>query len=131
MIRHRGIWGALLVVVVGTTMSATAVAQPGSAGGAIGNDDKSVSGTRPATPERRSPVPPAKKKATSEPRPSTASRPHGYQPMGSGVISDGNCTCKTHCDQFARAGQLAGPKLAQCKSDCEQRYAGCNKGATR
>ena len=31
--------------------------------------------------------------------------------------------------QFAQAGQLSGPKLAQCKSDCEQKYAGCDKGA--
>ena len=55
----------------------------------------------------------------------------GYDAQGSGKISNGNCTCKSHCDQFAKAGQLAGPKLAQCKSDCEQKYAGCNKGSMR
>lgn len=54
-----------------------------------------------------------------------------YDPQGSGKISNGNCTCKSNCDQFAKAGQLAGLKLTQCKSDCEQKYAGCNKGAQR
>jgi hypothetical protein len=54
-----------------------------------------------------------------------------YDPQGSGKISNGNCTCKSNCDQFAKAGQLAGPQLAQCKSDCQQKYAGCNKGAQR
>ena len=54
-----------------------------------------------------------------------------YDAQGSGKISNGNCTCKSHCDQFAKAGQLAGDKLAQCKSDCQQKYAGCNKGSQR
>jgi hypothetical protein len=54
-----------------------------------------------------------------------------YDPQGSGKISNGDCTCKGTCNQFAKAGQLAGAKLAQCKSDCEQKYAGCNKGAQR
>ena len=54
-----------------------------------------------------------------------------YDPQGSGKISNGNCNCKIQCDQFAKAGQLAGPTLAQCKSNCEQKFAGCNKGAQR
>jgi hypothetical protein len=54
-----------------------------------------------------------------------------YDAQGSGKISNGNCTCKAYCNQFAKAGQLSGAKLAQCKSDCEQKYAGCNKGAQR
>jgi len=54
-----------------------------------------------------------------------------YDAQGSGKVSSGNCTCKIQCDQFAKSGQLAGPKLAQCKSDCQQQYAGCNKGAQR
>ena len=54
-----------------------------------------------------------------------------YDAQGSGKISNGNCTCKSSCDQFAKAGQLAGAKLAQCKSDCQQKYAGCNKGSQR
>ena len=54
-----------------------------------------------------------------------------YDPQGSGKISNGNCNCKSTCNQFAKTGQLAGTKLAQCKSDCEQKYAGCNKGAQR
>jgi hypothetical protein len=54
-----------------------------------------------------------------------------YDAQGSGKISNGNCTCKSNCDQFAKAGQLAGEKLAQCKSDCQQKYAGCNKGSQR
>jgi hypothetical protein len=60
-----------------------------------------------------------------------ASAAFAYDPQGSGKISNGNCTCKKRCDQFASAGQLAGGALAQCKSDCEQKYAGCNKGAQR
>ena len=54
-----------------------------------------------------------------------------YEAQGSGKISNGNCICKINCDRFAKAGQLPGPKLAQCKSDCQQKYAGCNKGAQR
>ena len=57
---------------------------------------------------------------------------YAFDPKGmSGRTSNGTCVCKTHCDQFAKAGQAAGPKLAQCKSDCEQKYSGCNKGAQR
>jgi hypothetical protein len=52
-----------------------------------------------------------------------------YDAQGSGKVSDGRCTCKIKCDQFAKAGQLAGAQ--QCKSTCEQNYAGCNKGAQR
>jgi hypothetical protein len=51
--------------------------------------------------------------------------------MGSGKVSDGNCTCKSICNKFAAAGQLSGAKIAQCKSDCEQKFPGCNKGALR
>jgi len=54
-----------------------------------------------------------------------------YDAQGSAKISNGNCTCKNNCDQFAKSGQLSGPKLAQCKSDCQQKYAGCNKGSQR
>ncbi len=52
-----------------------------------------------------------------------------YDPQGSGKISDGRCTCKIKCEQFAKAGQQAGAQ--QCRSACEQNYAGCNKGARR
>jgi hypothetical protein len=54
-----------------------------------------------------------------------------YDAMGSGKISNGSCECKRTCNQFAKAGQLPGEKLAQCKSDCQQKYAGCNKGSQR
>jgi hypothetical protein len=54
-----------------------------------------------------------------------------YDPAGSGKISNGNCVCKNQCDQFAKAGQLTPSKLAECKSNCQQKYAGCNKGAPR
>jgi len=60
-----------------------------------------------------------------------ASGAYAYEAQGSGKISNGNCTCKSQCDQFAKSGQLAGPKLARCKSDCEQKFAGCNKGSQR
>ena len=61
----------------------------------------------------------------------SSSTAFAYDPQGSEKISNGNCECKGRCNQFAKAGQLAGEKLAQCKSDCEQKYAGCNKGAQR
>jgi hypothetical protein len=60
-----------------------------------------------------------------------ASAALAYEANGSGIISDGNCACKVICDKFDKAGQLAGPQLAQCKSNCQQKYAGCNKGARR
>jgi uncharacterized caspase-like protein len=66
--------------------------------------------------------------------PSNSAKPVGpkeYEPMGSGKVSDGRCTCKAICNKFASLGQLSGPKVGQCKSDCEQKYAGCNKGALR
>jgi hypothetical protein len=61
----------------------------------------------------------------------TPRSPKEYEPMGSGKVSNGHCTCKAICNKFASAGQLSGSKLGQCKSDCEQKYAGCNKGALR
>jgi hypothetical protein len=61
----------------------------------------------------------------------SASTAFAYDPQGSGKLSNGNCNCKNTCDQFAKSGQLAGAQLAQCKSDCQQKYAGCNKGAQR
>jgi hypothetical protein len=64
--------------------------------------------------------------ATPEPR-----RNSGYNPQGSGVISDGSCNCKKQCDQFAAAGQLAGAKLSDCKAGCRQRFPGCNVGVPR
>lgn len=54
-----------------------------------------------------------------------------YEAQGSGNVSNGNCTCKSNCDRFAKAGQYTAPQLAQCKSDCQQKYAGCNKGSQR
>jgi hypothetical protein len=51
-----------------------------------------------------------------------------YDAQGSGKISNGD---KRNCDRFAKAGQLAGTQLSQCKSDCQQKYAGCNKGSQR
>lgn len=54
-----------------------------------------------------------------------------FDANGSGAISDGGCVCKSNCNKFARAGQYTPPQLAQCKSSCEQRFAGCNKGAQR
>jgi hypothetical protein len=38
----------------------------------------------------------------------SGSAAYGYDPQGSGKVSDGNCNCKSQCDAFARAGQLAG-----------------------
>jgi hypothetical protein len=60
-----------------------------------------------------------------------ASAALAYDPAGSGKISNGNCVCKNQCDQFAKAGQLTPPQIAECKSNCQQKYAGCNKGSQR
>ena len=108
----------------------------GSTGGTIGNDDKSISETReaprsaePAKPEVQAP---AKKRTKS---PLQASKPHaaaqpsqGFAPMGSGVISNGNCICKDNCRKSA---QLNSSQVAQCTSSCERTYSGCNKGQPR
>jgi hypothetical protein len=32
-----------------------------------------------------------------------------YDAQGSGKISNGNCTCKTNCNQFAKAARREGP----------------------
>ena len=82
-----------------------------------------VKGPPSATPEATAP--------RNIPSDSAIRRPKEYEPMGSGKVSNGNCTCKGICNKFAALGQLSGAKIAQCKSDCEQKYAGCNKGALR
>ncbi len=61
----------------------------------------------------------------------SGSAAYAYDAQGSGKISNGNCVCKNRCDQFAKAGQLTAPKVAECKSDCQQKFAGCNKGSQR
>jgi uncharacterized caspase-like protein len=87
--------------------------------------EKPVANVSPsAVPDSATP-----RNATSNP--AARPGPKEYQPMGSGKVSNGNCTCKSNCDKFAALGQLSGAKVGQCKSDCEQKYAGCNKGALR
>jgi uncharacterized caspase-like protein len=85
--------------------------------------EKPVANVSPSTaPDANAP-----RNVTSTP----SARHKEYEPMGSGKVSDGNCTCKSICNKFAAAGQLSGAKIAQCKSDCEQKFPGCNKGALR
>jgi uncharacterized caspase-like protein len=69
--------------------------------------------------------------ASQKSEPAKQHAPKEYEPQGSGKVSNGNCTCKSICNKFAAAGQLSGAKIGQCKSDCEQKFAGCNKGALR
>jgi hypothetical protein len=72
---------ALLCVALTTGPGAAAFAQSGSAGGSIGNDEKSLSGTRSAEPER-----PARrsKPAAEEPRRSAPRRSGGVGGGGGG-----------------------------------------------
>ncbi|SHJ35325.1 hypothetical protein SAMN05444159_0399 [Bradyrhizobium lablabi] len=74
---------ALLAVMIGP---GTALAQSGSAGGSIGNDEKSLSGSRSVEPER-----PARrsKPDTEEPRRSTSRRSGGGGGGGGGGNFDG------------------------------------------
>src|ERR1700730_13643791 len=87
---------ALLCVALTTGPGAAAFAQSGSAGGSIGNDEKSLSGSRSAEPER-----PARrsKPEAEEPRRSTSRRGGGGGGGGGGnfdgawiVVSTGT-TC--------------------------------------
>jgi uncharacterized caspase-like protein len=96
-----------------------AAAQP--KGGTKGT--KSATTTPSASPD--SPAP------RSRPAPPAPRGGGGYEPEGSGRISNGKCRCKNICDQFAAAGQLAGAKLTECKGNCEQKYPGCNFGVPR
>ena len=61
------LFSALLFLTVG---SASALAQSGSSGGSIGNDDKSLSGSREA-PRAVAPSKPARSKASEAPRRAT------------------------------------------------------------
>jgi hypothetical protein len=67
-IRHR--LGLCAIVSVGLLTSGPALAQSGSAGGSIGNDDKSISGSRsdPRAVEPEAPPAPGKPADRAEPR---------------------------------------------------------------
>jgi hypothetical protein len=69
----------LLALVIG---AAAALAQSGSAGGSIGNDDKSLSGSRSAEPERPSRSLSGSRSAEPE-RPSRSSKPEAAEPRRS------------------------------------------------
>jgi hypothetical protein len=128
-----------LVMILSASL---ALAQSGSTGGSIGNDDKSLSGARetPRSVESEKTVPranPSAKKArppaqsrTSAPAPKTEPNPEGLIRMGGpGTrISDGNCVCKRNC---SKATPLNPPLIAQCILSCEKTYSGCNNGMPR
>jgi hypothetical protein len=113
-----------------------ALAQSGSSGGTIGNDDKSLSGSReparsvvPDKPARTGrPVSRERHHTSRMIQESTTPRPQPFAPMGSGVISDGSCICKDKCRQSA---QLNSDGMAVCVVTCEKAYSGCNKGKSR
>ena len=104
----------------------------GSTGGTIGNDDKSISGTReaprsaePAKPEVQAP---AKKRTKS---PLQASKLHaapqpsqGFAPMGSGVISNGNCICK---DNWRKSAQLNSSQVASAPRTASEHIRAATK----
>jgi hypothetical protein len=120
------------------------LAQSGSVGGTISDDDKSLSGTRdvPKASEPDKPVPRARSSNRDEssdkddrpsPRRHTVAPAARQQPSSGGlvrmpgvgnVVSDGNCACKRNC--AARPGNYA-----QCVSTCEHTYSGCNRGMLR
>jgi hypothetical protein len=122
-----------------------ALAQSGSAGGSIGNDDTSLSGkretprsiepeerpSRRASPPAKEARPPARSRTTSTPAaPKAQPNPQGLIRMGGvgTVVSDGNCKCKSNC----RTATPLNPALtAQCMQSCENTYSGCNKGLPR
>jgi hypothetical protein len=120
------------------------LAQSGSVGGTISDDEKSLSGTRdvPKANEPDKPAPRARSSNRDDssdkgdrpsPRRHTVAPAARQQPSSEGlvrmqgvgtVVSDGNCTCKRNC--------AAGPgNYAQCVSTCEHTYSGCNKGMLR
>jgi hypothetical protein len=115
-----GLCKSVLFAAVIISIPAAASAQSGSTGGTIGDDQKSISGSRPSPPQSTEPKKPAR-----QPPPTT---PHRFEPMGSGAISNGNCKCKDNCRQSA---QLNAGQMAQCISTCEKTYSGCNKGQPR
>ena len=104
----------------------------GSTGGTIGNDDKSISETReaprsaePAKPEVQAP---AKKRTKS---PLQASKLHaapqpsqGFAPMGSGVISNGNCICK---DNWRKSAQLNSSQVASAPRTASEHIRAATK----
>lgn len=89
-IRHR-IRVSLLGVSLALAISPSATrAQSGSAGGSIGNDDKSLSGSRSAAPERRAG---RSKPEAEEPRRSTSRRGGGGNFDGAWVVVSTGVTC--------------------------------------
>ena len=121
---------AMLGIVVALSIGTVAHAESGSAGGTIGNVEKSPSGTRSA-PATESEKPAPRIRPAQRPHPSQPADPKPYEPMGSGIKSDGRCICKDHCNEFAARGQSTPAQTRQCISNCQQTYAGCNRGSLR
>jgi hypothetical protein len=113
MIRH-GIGLALFALLAFAAIANVALAQSGSAGGSIGNDEKSLSGSRsaePAAPARRS------KPDANEPRRSTSRRSGGGGDAGNFdgawvVVSVGTtCSGSSTTAVIVSSGKIIGEGL--------------------
>jgi hypothetical protein len=80
---QRSISICLLSLVISVAISGAAVAQSGSAGGSIGNDEKSLSGSRQA-PRAVEPSKPARRAKPESDEPRRASRRSGGEGGGGG-----------------------------------------------
>jgi hypothetical protein len=86
---QRTLRGALLAAVISVAIgSATALAQSGSAGGSIGNDEKSLSGSR-ETPRSVEPDRPTRRSKPEADEPRRASRKSGSSGGGGAGNFDG------------------------------------------
>ncbi|MDO9560745.1 MAG: hypothetical protein Q7J60_03920 [Bradyrhizobium sp.] len=114
---RRQIAIALLCAFAVAISPATALAQSGSAGGSIGNDEKSVSGTR-QSPRAVEPEKPVRRSKPKSEEPSRASRKSGGSSSGgsSGGNFDGawvahsvGTTCGAATERFVvTGGRIAG-----------------------
>ena len=106
---QRSIGIGLLSVVISVAISGAAVAQSGSAGGSIGNDEKSLSGSREKPREVESSKPARRAKPESD-EPRRASRKSGESGGGGGNF-DGSWVsvavgtpCGSATERFVIAG---------------------------
>jgi hypothetical protein len=86
---QRSIGICLLSLLIPFALSSAALAQSGSAGGSIGNDEKSLSGSR-ERPRAAEPSTPARRAKPDSDEPRRASRRSGGEGSGGGSGFDGS-----------------------------------------
>ena len=126
---QRSIGIGLLSVVISVAISGAAVAQSGSAGGSIGNEEKSLSGSRekPREVESSKPARRAKPESDEPSRPSRKSRGEG----GGGGNFDGSwvsVAVGTPCGSATERFVIAGGRIS---GDLSSGSAVSPNGATR